>query len=62
MLKVSSTPMTGQPRAMVSRHLNDRDAAASVSSAVIDERPDTLHSGGHPPADASNLAPAPAGP
>jgi hypothetical protein len=44
MVKVSSTPKTGQPRAVVSRHLNDRDAAASVSSAVIDERPDTLHS------------------
>jgi len=42
MVKVSSTPKTGQPRAVVSRHLNDRDAAGSVSSAVIDERPDTL--------------------
>jgi hypothetical protein len=42
MVKVSSTPKTGQPRAVVSRHLNDRDAAASVRSAVIDERPLTL--------------------
>ncbi len=59
MLKASSTPKTGQPRAVVSRHLNDRDAAASVSSAVIDERADTLHSG-YTPANASTLAPAPA--
>jgi hypothetical protein len=44
LVKASGTSKTGQPRGVV-RHLNDCDAAASVSSPVFVERPDTLRSG-----------------
>lgn len=45
--KGSSTSKTGQWCGVAPRHMNDRDAAASVNSAVVLERPHTLQSGAY---------------
>jgi len=45
MVTVRDTSKTGGPCAKVLRHLNDRDAAASLSTAIVGERPDTLRIG-----------------